>query len=455
MVFSKLTKTKENTVSIEQEYSTKAKQIETFFGKVCGQYAHESGLVERQSPLTGSKLAQGLILGSLKTPTATLNQFCQVLDDLGIDISESGLHYRLNAQTVVFMEKLTKYALDHWYEKQAIPIDLLRRFSAIWLTDSSQIRLSEALAAFFSGSGRGNAKASMKVTVSYEFISGRFEAIEVEAGKHPDQINPVMKQAITAGMLVICDLGFFNQNLFAEFDQKDVYFLSRLKLQAGLYEQEDSPKQIDLSQILPDTVGACGEFKLYLGSQKRVAVRLIYERLPDKIVAQRRRKAKADAKKRGKTCQQWVLDMLAWSLYVSNVPEAIASPEELILLYRLRWQIELVFKLWKSYAKLNVMGNWRVERVLCQFYARLLGLLLFQWLAIAYRWTSDGELSLPKAFKFLQAKADSLIIAIQVSWHEVDKQLQLIQDMFRRFALKQKRRNKTSTLEQLFHLSEH
>lgn len=442
-------------MSIEKEYSTKAKQLETFFGKVCGQYAHESGLVKRKSSLTGSKLAQGLILGSLKTPTATLNQFCQVLDDLDVNVSESALHYRLNAQTVEFMQKLTSYAMAHWYEKQAIHIDLLQSFSRIWLTDSSQLRLPDALAAYFSGSGRGNATASMKMTVSYEFLSGRFEAIEIEAGKRPDQTNPVMNLAITPGMLVITDLGFFNQSRFAEFDQEDVYFLSRLNLQAGVYEQIDSSKSIDLAQVLPKTIGVCGEYKLYLGSKERVPIRLIYERLPDKIVAQRQRKARANAKKRGKTCQQWLLDLLAWSVYVTNIPDEMASPKQLIVLYRLRWQIELVFKLWKSYAKLNVIGNWRIERVLCQFYARLLGLLLFQWLAMAQRWTIDGELSLPKALKFLQGKADRLITAIQVNWDEVDKQLQFIQGKFCRFALKQRRRKQLSTLDQLFRISEH
>jgi hypothetical protein len=55
-----------------------------------------------------------------------------------------------------------------------------------------------------------------------------------------------MQAAVTKGMLVIADLGFFNQHHFAEFEQDGVNFVSRLKLQAGVYEQPDSPKQIAL-----------------------------------------------------------------------------------------------------------------------------------------------------------------------------------------------------------------
>ena len=437
-------------MSIEKKCNTKGEQIDNFFGKVCGQYGYESGLVERKSELSASKLAQGLILGSLKTPTATLNQFCQVLEELDVSISESGLHYRLNAKTVTFMEKLTAYALAQWHDKQAIDIELLRRFRAVRLLDSSQFKLPDALADYF----RGTTKASMKVSLCYEFISGRFEAIELASGKRPDQTNPVMTQDILPGSLTITDLGFFNQDVFDQFHQQGAYFLSRLKLQAGVYDRPDSPKQLELARLLSHKTGTHGECRVYLGSQKRIPVRLIYERLPKAVIEKRRRKAKAAAKRQGKTCATWVLDLLAWTFYVTNIPESLASADELRALYRLRWQIELIFKLWKSYARLDAIGKWRLERVLCQFYARLLALLLFQWLAMAHRWTAGGELSLPKALQFMQSKADRLILALQIGWRELDRQFLSIQNGFRRFAIKQKRRKHPSTLDLLVRVSE-
>jgi hypothetical protein len=130
-----------------------------FFGAVCGQYGHESGLVQRQSKLTASKLAQALILGSLKTPEATLGQYCEVLDELGVTISESGLHDRLNDKTVIFMEKLTRYAIEQWHDSQQIEVGLLQRFAGVRLVDSSQIKLPDTLAETFPGTTRSRAKA--------------------------------------------------------------------------------------------------------------------------------------------------------------------------------------------------------------------------------------------------------------------------------------------------------
>lgn len=363
-----------------KKYNTKAMQIETFFEKVCGQYGHESGLVQRKSPLTASKLAQGLILGSLKTATASLNQFCQILDELDVKISESGLHDRVNAKTVDFMERLTSYAIDHWYDQQGISHELLQRFVAIRINDSSQIKLPDQLVDYFCGTS----KSSMKVTLCYEFLSGRFEMIDIRDGKSPDQTHPVMRHNMVAGALTIADLGFFNQQTFDKLHQHGAYFLSRLKLQAGVYAAPHSLKQLPLAMFLAEQTDACGECDVYLGSQKRVPVRLIYERLPDAIIAERQGKAKATAKKKGEICAPWVLELLAWTLYVTNIPKTLASAQQVRLLYRLRWQIELIFKLWKSYAKLDVIGIWRIERVWCQFYARLLALLLFQWLAMPY-----------------------------------------------------------------------
>jgi Transposase DDE domain len=441
-------------MSIEKQCSTKGEQLSEFFGAVCGRLGHESGLVQRQSRLSASKLAQGLILGSLKTGTARLNQFCQVLADLEVDISESGLHYRLNAKTVRFLERLTAYALEHWHDDQPLAIALLQRFSAVRIVDSSQITLPPMLASHFPGTGRDGQAASMKVSLSYDFLSGRLEALRLEAGKRPDQTNPLATQPQAAGGLTLMDLGFYNQATFASLAQQSTYFLSRLKLQAGVYASPTAAKALVLARHLPTTPAARGECPVYLGSKQRLPVRLLYERLPPAVIQQRRRKAKAAAQKRGTTCSQGYLDLLAWTLYVTNIPVTLARADELRPLYRLRWQIELIFKLWKSYAHVDVVGTWRLERVLCQFYARVLALLLFHWLAMSQRWTCRGELSLPKAFQFLQGKADQLLTAIQAGSGAIDRLCQHIQRGFRRFALKQKRRTSPSTLDLLILVSE-
>jgi hypothetical protein len=55
---------------------------------------------------------------------------------------------------------------------------------------------------------------------------------------------------------------------------------------------------------------------------------------------------------------------------------ALLNPQDADVIYSLRWQIELLFKLWKSHLQLD---DWRTHhpwRVLCEVYAKLLAILI-------------------------------------------------------------------------------
>ncbi len=117
-------------------------------------------------------------------------------------------------------------------------------------------------------------------------------------------------------------------------------------------------------------------------------------------------------------------------------------------LYRVRWQIELLFKLWKSQAKLSQVGRYRQARIVCQLYARLIALGLFNWLATPWRFASQGELSFPKAWRVFQRYVVRLVDAIASRWRSVPRLLTQMIDDFLHFALKNSRKKSPSP----FHL---
>src|SRR5262249_30325433 len=78
-------------------------------------------------------------------------------------------------------------------------------------------------------------------------------------------------------------------------------------------------------------------------------------------------------------------------LYLTNVPPDKASTQEVAVLGRCRWQIELLFKLWKSGGGLGRSRSARPYRVLCELYATLIAQVVQQWLVVAGCWQEPAR----------------------------------------------------------------
>jgi IS4 transposase len=135
-------------------------------------------------------------------------------------------------------------------------------------------------------------------------------------------------------------------------------------------------------------------------------LRLIIETAPPAVVRQRIRRKKQDCQRKGRACSATVKLLASVNTYLTN-----ASPQHLPsqwcrLLYAIRWQIELIFKLWKSNFALERVAGMRKERVLCTLYAKLLCIFVSSKLVFWARnllWnTRKQELSEFRAVKVLQ-----------------------------------------------------
>lgn len=434
----------------EQEFIERSEKLQDFLEITSRQAGRESGFVKRASKLSAAVFVKSMVLGLLGKGDASLTDLVEVSSKLGVNISESGFAQRMNKAAVSMLRELVQAGIAQLGELVTHDSALFKGFSTVNIIDSTQIKLAESCAGWFRGNGKTTSTASAKIQVCYEYLTGTFSALEVGNGRTPDQNCTLPVDLAKANSLTLMDLGYFKQGLLAAIDAAQAFFVTRLQTQTALYCQASDEQQMDIITQIEQQGSDCGEVSAYLGAKARLLVRIVYRRLPAQEVAKKRRHAQRLAKKNKRTCSARHLQFLAWQLCITNVPISRWSASQVLLVYRLRWQIELVFKLWKSHAKLTTVRYERPERVACLLYAHLLAMLIFYWLIAPARCASPlSELSSVKAFKLLQKAIPSLIHRIARHWRHVANRLARFYRDLARFAQKSNRRKTPSTRQRL------
>src|SRR5438132_10267789 len=103
--------------------------------------------------------------------------------------------------------------------------------------------------------------------------------------------------------------------------------------------------------------------------------------------------------------------LLGWHIPLTSVPAELLSVEEALVLARCRWQIELLWKLWKQHGKLDTWRSMKPYRVLTEIFAKLLGLVITHWLTLLGCWQAPNR-SLVKAKQVVEWMAPGLALAL-------------------------------------------
>lgn len=146
-------------------------------------------------------------------------------------------------------------------------------------------------------------------------------------------------------------------------------------------------------------------------SAQRLPCRLIAVRVPPEIAQQRRERVREDARKRAHHLKAETLALCDWTLLLTNLTADQVSLEAALTLLRLRWQIELLFKLWKDVLSID---EWRSEQpwqILCEIYAKLLLVVIQNWLLVLGCW-EHADRSWVKAAQVIRKHAFHLAAAL-------------------------------------------
>ena len=438
----------------KDQYTRQSAIIQRLLHETAEEYGAMSGFVQRRSKMTAEVFVQVLVLGLLENREATLNDLVQISAQLGVEISEPGLHGRINELAVVLLAQVLASSLKYQAGGGAVPAGIAQRFAHIDIVDSTQIRLPKALAEHFAGHNSPGTEAMLKMHLSIDYLSGRLNAVRIEAGRTPDQRCDLAVQQAQPGSLQLFDMGYVVLKYLREIDAREAYFLTPFKTSMHVYTQADAAKAVDLGTWLDERAAEKGYVDewVFIGAEERLPVRLVAFRLSEKQAAERRRRSKENARKKGRTVSQRHLRLLDWGIWITNAPADLLPPQAVPTLYRVRWQIELFFKLCKSQFGLAQVGHWRLPRVLSYLYARLIGIVLFQSMIVPWRFHAGRELSPTKAFRIVRRRALAVLQAVHTRGDELAAILADIQSDFLRFALKTPRKKSPSTFARLLEL---
>jgi Transposase DDE domain len=244
-------------------------------------------------------------------------------------------------------------------------------------------------------------------------LSGKLAGPRLTDGRHSDSKSLFSEDDLLAGGLYLADLGFFSQERLCQLAQRreDGKRFFVMRLQWGTQLTTRRGHRIDLRGILPQREGQAVDLGVLLGKQARLPVRLILVRVSEEVAEQRRKRLREAARAHGREANAEVLYLAGWTIVVTNVPRARLSIPEALVLLRLRWQIERLFRLWKEHGQID---EWRTRnpwRILCEAYGKLAAMLIQQWLIQDGCW-QDPWRSLVKAAAVVRREANRIMLAL-------------------------------------------
>lgn len=431
---------------------------EIFQSNELSRIAHKTKFIQRStSLLQGKDFVELMTTASIDSKAISLEGLCGILRDRNpeADLTAQSLMERTNQSAsvdflkIVFQNSLEKGLINI---VERISSDLLTPFNNVWLEDSSECILNEHLHEEFKGSSGVSSKACVKLDLIYEIKQKNIFSIDLTDRRSPDQkLAQRHLNIIKKGDLWIRDLGFFDVSVFKAMVAVGAFFLSRLPPRVNVYLNKKDKEPIDLAAYINRNFPehAVIDVEVFVTTEK-LPVRLIAYRAPKELAEKRRREANKKAKKKGWQQTEATINRLDFTFFITNVPKEVWKAEVIGTIYTIRWQIELIFKAWKSQLQINYLKGINPERIRCLLYGKLITIVVINIIYKFCDWYAQKlgkEISLHKVINWL--KRDQRMALIIFQRYSYDLFNSLVREIPRTLSKKKgKRKTTQDALEQ-------
>jgi hypothetical protein len=437
--------------------------VRTFAAKPFCQLADQTGWRKRVSKIDPFEFLVSLIFGQLSASRQTLSSQAQALTE---PVTRQAVDQRYNARTVKFVAASFAHVLTQtleWSAAQPQAAALRANFDALYLLDSTGFDCPATLKDLFPACGGDGSAANVKVLLRYELIAGRLEPLHVLAGKRSDQGQSLAAASLLkVNELQLQDKGFFDTKAWQAAARQGAFLLMPLPHAVTLWlgSGPGQPEELlDLAAVL----AASGENQLawsglQVGKKSHRAgpLRLVAFRLSPESAGRQRQGLRESMRKQGRTPSARALQLAGWLLLLTNAPEAKLPAAMMSYVYRLRWQIELIFRQVKSVLRLDKTESDDPHRVQSEIWARLIcAVLLFSWHAqvSAECWQRHAcEASFEKLIRMMQHWGHALARACLGGPESLLQELRILWKQLLVNARKGRQKSRPTTWENLFNL---
>ena len=410
-----------------------------------------SGFVQRSSArIDGPALVQMCVLGWMNNGSASYSQLNHVVASLGIHVRNQAIEGRFGSASSRLMRQLLEEAAGQLVEGHAVATALFEHFpGGVYLQDGTVVSLPHALSSSWRGSGgQGGTNASgLRIQARWEMRCGGLHGLWMQEACESERHGPAFDSPYPEDSLRIVDTAYLSYADMRAASQGRRYWITGVK--ADMLFRDGQRRWWNLTEWLRSQPADAQVVDVWVqaGKTEQVPVRLIALRLPAEVIGRRKlrathtverrpgskgvqkcgrrprrgpgRQPRQRARKRRKVSAR-KRSQLDWLLVLTNVESQVLDARQVVALMRLRWQIELFWKLCKQDAQLDTWRSSKPQRILTEVYAKLLGVLLEHWITIEGCW-ADPRRSLFKARQVIQWTGSWLVLAIraEVSWEVV------------------------------------
>lgn len=341
----------------------------------------EIGFCERLRTVTPHRLVVALLAAFSCTQVETLADIHRGLTALfGKSLAYKPFHNQLSKESFPEMmraianELMTKLAVRVLRAKRG---GLFSEFKGIVIQDGSSFALKDTLRNIFPGRFTTASPAAVEVHVTMDLFEGRAERVTVTADTEGERAH-LPKASDLAGKLLLADRGYFSLEYIASMITASASFIIRSKT--------------SINPVILEARTQEGKKLRKLEGKHLKKVKLSKQHPLDLVVEWTKNNESVVCR----VVVSWNPKNKQFGFYVTNLPRDRYSVVDILQAYRLRWQIELLFKEWKSYANLHAFDTSKASIAEGLIWAALAAATIKRYLAHTTQVVMDVEISTRK-----------------------------------------------------------